>query len=71
MEAPNRQCWCGCGELVSRRADFLPGHDRRAEAAVVKLEYGSVTELLHKHGYGPGGKSAVEELRKYEQHGGL
>ena len=69
-QVPNGQCWCGCGESVSRGAFFLPGHDRRAEAAVVKVEYGTVPDLLVAHGYGPNGKSAAEELRKFQQRGG-
>jgi hypothetical protein len=68
---PTGQCWCGCGETAKRGAFFMPGHDKRAEAAVVKVEYGSVPDLLDKHGYGPGGtKNASEELRKYQQNGG-
>ena len=70
MEAPNGQCWCGCGKSASRGAYFVSGHDKRAEAAVVKVEYGSVPELLAAHGYGPNGKNAAEALRKYQQRGG-
>ncbi len=69
-QVPTGQCWCGCGESVGPGAFFLSGHDRRAEAAVVKVEYGTVPDLLVAHGYGPDGKSAAEELRKYQQRGG-
>jgi hypothetical protein len=37
---------------------------------VVKVEYGTVPDLLVAHGYGPNGKSAAEELRKFQQRGG-
>ena len=67
---PTGDCWCGCGEPAARGSFFVSGHDKRAEAAVVKVEYGSVPDLLDKHGYGPGGKNAAEELRKYQQRGG-
>jgi hypothetical protein len=48
----------------------LSGHDKRAEAAIVKVEYGDVPTLLLEHGYGPGGKNAQEELEKFQQQGG-
>ena len=67
---PTGECWCGCGDRASRGAFFAPGHDKRAEAAIVKVEYGSVPDLLMKHGYGPGGKNASEALRRYQQEGG-
>lgn len=67
---PTGKCWCGCGEATGRGAFFVSGHDKRAEAAIVKVEYGSVPDLLDRHGYGPGGKNAAEELRKYQQRGG-
>lgn len=67
---PTGDCWCGCGESTAIGAFFVPGHDKRAEAAIVKVEYGSVPDLLDRHGYGPGGKNASEALRKYQQGGG-
>jgi hypothetical protein len=52
---PTGKCWCGCDQDTARGAFFLQGHDKRAEAALVAIEYhGSVAELLHRHGYGPG-----------------
>jgi hypothetical protein len=59
---PTETCWCGCGEETGHRSFFAPGHDRRAEAAVVRLEYGSVAQLVEEHGYGPGGKNLMEAL---------
>lgn len=67
---PTGECWCGCGTPTSPRAFFAPGHDKRAESAIVKVVYGSVPDLLDHHGYGPGGKNAHEELLKYQQAGG-
>lgn len=68
---PTGQCWCGCGQSVGEGAFFSPGHDRRAEAAVLDLEYGGrVAALLAAHGYGPDGKNATDELRKYRQRDG-
>ena len=43
---PTGTCWCGCGEETGHRSFFAPGHDRRAEAAIVRLEYGSVARLV-------------------------
>jgi hypothetical protein len=67
---PTGECWCGCGAETGIGAFFAPGHDKRAEAAIVKVEYGDVPSLLAKHGYGPGGKNAHEALRKYQEQGG-
>lgn len=70
QQVPTGACWCGCGESVGRGAFFSSGHDKRAEAAIVKVVYGSVPDLLVAHGYGPGGKSAADELRRYQRRGG-
>lgn len=67
---PTGECWCGCGKEVKVGAFFVQGHDKRAEAAVVKTVYGSVPALLVAHGFGPGGKNADEELRRYQKGGG-
>ena len=62
---PTGECWCGCGEEVSIGAFFKPGHDKRAEAAITTVEYGSVAQLLDAHGFGPGKRNA---LREWEAH---
>lgn len=67
---PTGTCWCGCGETTSRGAFFKSGHDKTAESAIVKCEYGDVPTLLLEHGYGPGGKNAREALTKYQRDGG-
>ena len=38
------------------------GHDRKAIAAVVEMEYGGIAEFLVAHGFGPDGKSPLDEL---------
>ena len=40
----------------------MPGHERAAEAAVVKLVYGDIPKFLAQHGFGPGARSAIKEL---------
>lgn len=67
---PTGECWCGCGETTSIGAYFAAGHDKRAEAAIVKVVYGSVPKLLMAHGYGPGGKNAAQALAAFKQGGG-
>jgi hypothetical protein len=67
---PTGECWCGCGAEVKVGAFFAQGHDKRAESAVVKTVYGSVPALLVAHGFGPDGKNADEELRRYQEEGG-
>lgn len=62
---PSGECWCGCGEEVPVTAFFKPGHDKRAEAAVITVEYGSVAHFLHAHGFGPGKRNAS---REWEDH---
>ena len=62
--SPTETCWCGCGEETGPRSFFAPGHDRRAEAALIRLQYGSVAGFLEEHGYGPGGKNLMQEAKK-------
>ena len=52
---PTGTCWCGCGQSAGIGSFFARGHDKVAEAALLAAHYGgSVPQLLHKHGYGPG-----------------
>jgi hypothetical protein len=53
---PTGECWCGCGAETSIGAFFYRGHDKKAEAKVIELEYGTVAEFLAAHGYAPAGK---------------
>lgn len=58
---PTGQCWCGCGEEAAIGSFFRAGHDKKAEAALVRIKYGSIAEFLHEEGYGPGGRNAIRE----------
>lgn len=60
---PTGKCFCGCGEATEGTSYFVAGHDKRAEAKVVKECYGSVVELLAAHGYGPEGRDATAAIR--------
>jgi hypothetical protein len=64
---PTGKCWCGCGADVPRGSFFLSGHDRRAESAVIEIEYTDVIGFLANHGYVPGGKNPMEELAAYRK----
>ena len=64
---PNGKCWCGCGADAQIGKYFLSGHDRAAESAVIKVKYGGVVEFLAAHGYVPGGKNPMEELKAYHE----
>ena len=64
MEILVGQCWCGCQEKPDPGKDFRSGHDRVAEAAVIKIEYGGIVEFLKQHGYGPSGKNPTYEASK-------
>lgn len=64
---PTGQCWCGCGQDVARGSFFLPGHDKKAESAVILVEYGGVPEFLAKHGFGPGGKNPQNALAEWRR----
>ena len=66
---PTGDCWCGCGEDAARGSFFLPGHDKKAESAVILVEYGGVPEFLKGHGYGPGGKEPMAVLKKWRETG--
>ena len=61
---PRGECWCGCGESVPARSFFVSGHDRRAEGMFIRMEYGSVAQMLAEHGYGPDGRNLREEFAR-------
>ena len=56
---PTGTCWCGCGAEVPVGSFFVSGHDKRAEADVIEIEYGGIPEFLEALGYGPGGKNPM------------
>ena len=66
---PTGECWCGCGIDTAIGSFFLPGHDKTAESAVISVEYGGVPEFLDRHGYGPGGKNARQEVAGWRAKG--
>jgi hypothetical protein len=68
---PTGECWCGCGSETTRDGSFfLPGHDRYAEAAVIRLRYdGKVARFIVEHGFGPGGSNLRREDSKADKTG--
>lgn len=64
---PNGECFCGCGEVLPVGSYFSPGHDKRAESMIVKMEYGSIVGLLVAKGFGPGGKNVTETYQEWQQ----
>ena len=60
------RCWCGYGSPTGEGKHFVRYHDRKAEAALVKVEYGSIADMLAHHGFGPGNSvvDAAERLRE-------
>lgn len=48
---PTGKCFCGCKGDVADGVFFLPGHDRKAESAFIKQQFGGVAEMLAAHGY--------------------
>jgi len=61
---PTGNCWCGCGENAAIGSFFARGHDKVAEAALLATKYGgSVPQLLHRHGYGPGRSVTDDAVR--------
>jgi hypothetical protein len=66
---PTGTCWCGCGEETTGEAFFKAGHDKRAEAMLTKLKYGTddaVAVRMAINGYGGGGRNLMNEVRKKE-----
>lgn len=60
---PTGHCWCGCGTPTGLGVFFVDDHEAQAAIAVIILEYESVAAFLLEHGFGPEGRSAIEELR--------
>jgi hypothetical protein len=61
-QRPTGECWCGCGRQTSPRAFFVQTHDRTAESAMIRAEYGSIPDFLAAHAYGPSGKNAKDAI---------
>lgn len=62
---PTGTCWCGCRRETGLGKFFTQGHDKRAESALIALEYdSSVPHFLHAHGYGPQHSVTADAVRK-------
>jgi len=66
---PTGECWCGCGEQTPVGSFFKQGHDKRAEARLIRLVYGSVAGFLDAYGFGPGGRNLRQEWAEQEGKG--
>lgn len=67
---PTGFCLCGCGMRTA--GFFSPGHDKRAEAMLLRVLYGTkdtVASFLDAHGYGsaPGKKNLKAEIAGREK----
>ena len=67
---PKGLCWYGCGRMTTQGRYFLPYHDRKTEATLVKVAYGSIANMLARGGYSPensvvgaAGRSGTGRLR--------
>ena len=59
------ECWCGCGTEVTDGKHWAPdGHDQRAVNWLIKLKYGTRTDFLAAHGYGPKKKNLKREAER-------
>lgn len=55
---PTGKCWCGCNKDVPPDSFFIAGHDLRAAARVIKLEFGDTASFLDTYGYSPDGENS-------------
>ncbi len=60
---PTGHCWCGCGQTTGLAAFFVGDHETEAALAVIGVEYGTVPAFLLEHGFGPEGRSPIDELK--------
>lgn len=56
------KCYCGCGG--DTQSYFLPGHDLKAVKSFIKLEFGSIANLLITYGWAPKDATAATEKAK-------
>lgn len=57
---PRAPCLCGCGTPTTR-GDFAPGHDRRADALLTEIEFGTVAERVRAWMRQQPGRTIAEE----------
>ena len=50
---PTGWCFCGCGQRVPEGRFFVPSHDRRAEADIIRERYGSIAAFVAAHLHEP------------------
>ncbi len=50
---PTGWCFCGCGRRVPEGRFFVPSHDRRAEADIIRERYGSIAAFVAAHLHEP------------------
>jgi hypothetical protein len=58
---PTGSCWCGCGKELAVGSFFAPGHDKLAEARVIREVFGSVPAFIAAFGYAPEGARDVDK----------
>jgi hypothetical protein len=46
---PTGWCFCGCGTKVPLTRFFVSSHDRKAEARIIREQYGSVAAFVAAH----------------------
>ena len=76
---PTGECWCGCrgkrepGDKREPKEQepkigsfFLPGHDKYAESAVIKMKYGGIPNFLVAHGFGPEGQNLRDTYKRWQ-----
>ncbi len=67
LPPPNGKCWCGCG--TATEGYFARGHDKRAEAMLLKIKHGPnepVAAFLHANGYGGTGMNLLAKYSAME-----
>lgn len=64
---PTGDCWCGCGEKANPGKFWTITHDRYAEAAIIKMHWGTIANFLKDRGYGPGGKNLRQTYEQWKK----
>jgi len=60
---PTGRCFCGCGGRVPPGRFFVPSHDRRAEAEIIRERYGSIAGFVAAHLHEPASASSAPAAR--------
>ncbi len=59
---PTGVCWCGCGTELGVGSFFSPGHDKIAEAKIIREVFGDVAHFVAAFGKAPGDARPIEEV---------